>query len=65
MAQFMRDPLVLEADVIAIQEPWKNPFQDTIYYPANQIYQLPYSTASDIGATRARVCLYISRKIDL
>ena len=64
MAQFMRDLLVLEADVIAIQEPWKNLFQDTIYHSANKIYQLLYPTVNDIGAARVRVCLYISRKID-
>ncbi|GMG17201.1 unnamed protein product [Aspergillus oryzae] len=64
MAQFLRDPQVLQADIIAIQEPWRNPFQDTSHHPANQTHQLLYPTANDIGTDRARVCLYISRRID-
>ncbi|GFF29182.1 hypothetical protein IFM61606_10307 [Aspergillus udagawae] len=54
MAQFLRDPKVLEADIIAIQEPWDNPFQDTTH-------QLLYPEQT---RGRARVCLYVSRKID-
>ena len=64
IVQFIQNLLVLEADVITIQEPWKNLFQNIIYYSANKIYQLLYPTANDIEAARARVCLYISRKID-
>ena len=60
----MQNLLVLEIDIIAIQKLWKNFFQDTIYYPVNKIYQLLYPTANNIGAARARVCLYISCKID-
>jgi exonuclease III len=63
MAQFLRDPKVLEADIIAIQEPWDNPYQDTTHHPANATHQLLYPEAKETGG-RARVCLYISRKID-
>ncbi|KAI9039454.1 reverse transcriptase [Aspergillus affinis] len=65
MAQFLRDPAVLEADIIFIQEPWDNPFQDSTYHPAKATYQLLYPTRTDIGDERARVCLFISRRIDL
>jgi exonuclease III len=61
MARFLRDPKVLEADIIAIQEPWDNPFQDTTHHPANTTHQLLYPEQT---RGRARVCLYVSRKID-
>ena len=32
MAQFLRDPEILQADIIAIQESWKNSYSDTMYY---------------------------------
>ncbi|KAF4210539.1 hypothetical protein CNMCM5878_004249 [Aspergillus fumigatiaffinis] len=63
MAQFLRDPEVLRADIIAIQEPWDNPFQDTTHHPAKATHQLLYPEATETGG-RARVCLYVSRKID-
>ncbi|KAI9035708.1 uncharacterized protein KD926_002959 [Aspergillus affinis] len=64
MAQFLRDPAVLEADIIFIQEPWDNPFQDSTNYPAKATHQLLYPTRTDIGDERARVCLFIWRQID-
>ncbi|KAI9037099.1 putative RNA-directed DNA polymerase from transposon X-element, partial [Aspergillus affinis] len=64
MAQFLRDPAVLEADLIFVQEPWENPYQDTTHHPANGSHQLLYPDSTEIGDERARVCLYISRQID-
>ncbi|KNG79995.1 putative reverse transcriptase [Aspergillus nomiae NRRL 13137] len=64
MAQFLRDPAVLQADIIAVQEPWKNPYSDTTHHPAHGSHQLLYPSASDVGDQRARVALYISRKIN-
>ncbi|KAJ1706371.1 putative reverse transcriptase [Aspergillus flavus] len=64
MAQFLRDPAVLQADIIAVQEPWKNPYSDTTHHPALGSHQLLYPSASDIGDQRARVALYVSRKIN-
>lgn len=51
MAQFLRDPTVLQADIMT-------------HHPAFGSHQLPYPTASDIGEQRARVAFYISRKIN-
>ncbi|KAI9035632.1 uncharacterized protein KD926_003172 [Aspergillus affinis] len=62
MAQFLRDPAVLKADIIFVQEPWDNPFQDLTYHPAKATHQLLYPTKTDIGDERARVCLFISRQ---
>ncbi|OKP12114.1 hypothetical protein PENSUB_2274 [Penicillium subrubescens] len=62
IAQFLRKEEVISADIIAIQEPWENPFQDNTYHPLKQTYELLYPAAAEIGG-RARVCMFISKKI--
>lgn len=49
MAAFLRDPEVLKADLICVQESWDNPFQDTTHHPANQTHQLLYPSSAEIG----------------
>jgi hypothetical protein len=51
---------VLEADIIAAQEPWDNPFQDTTHHPAKRSHQLLYPHEADTGM-RARVCCFIHK----
>lgn len=55
MAQFMRDLTVLQAGIIAIQEPWANPYQETAHHPAKQSHQLLYPHANETGGMRTRV----------
>lgn len=62
MATFLRDPEVLKASIIAIQEPWKNEYDDTTHQPARLTHQLLHPKATN-GA-RARVALYVNKKID-
>ncbi|KAJ5148411.1 hypothetical protein N7526_001763 [Penicillium atrosanguineum] len=57
MARFMRDPMVLQARIIAIQEPWANPYQETTHHLAKQSHQLLYPQANQTGGLRTRVCL--------
>lgn len=65
MAPFLRDPTVLMADVIAIQEPGRNEFTDTTHQPAKATHQLLYPKKTEHGDERpARVCIFISKKID-
>ncbi|PCG88662.1 Endonuclease/exonuclease/phosphatase [Penicillium occitanis (nom. inval.)] len=47
MATFLRDPEVLQASVIAIQEPWKNEYDDTTHQPSRLTHQLLYVRAID------------------
>ncbi|KAJ5413841.1 hypothetical protein N7509_000468 [Penicillium cosmopolitanum] len=63
MAQFMRDPAVIEADIIALQEPWKNPFSNTTHYPAKDTHELLYPEIGGEGEERARVCMFVSKKL--
>lgn len=60
MAAFLKEPETLEADIIAIQEPWENEYADTTHHPANRTHQLLYPKKDSTGA-RARVCLYVNR----
>ncbi|KAJ3560528.1 hypothetical protein NPX13_g9271 [Xylaria arbuscula] len=58
----LRDPKVLEFDVIAVQEPWRNPFQATTHHPAKTQFHLCYPGDNEEGP--ARVCLFINKSIN-
>ncbi|KAJ5987694.1 hypothetical protein N7481_002904 [Penicillium waksmanii] len=62
MAQFMRDPAVIDADIIAIQEPWKNPFSNTTHHPAKDTHELLYPDIGD-GEERTMFCMFVSKKL--
>ena len=62
MASLLRDSNIHEFDVIAIQEPWKNPYTATTHHPAKDKFHLCYPTAHTEGT--ARVCFFISKRID-
>jgi hypothetical protein len=62
MATLLRDPKVHEYDILAIQEPWRNPYMDTTHHPAKDIFHLCYPTAKEVGP--ARVCFFINKRID-
>jgi hypothetical protein len=64
MATFLRDRKVLEADVIAIQEPWANGKTETTHQPASHTHQLLYPKQTDFGEERVGVCLLISKDLD-
>jgi hypothetical protein len=59
LAGLFNDARILEYDVIAIQEPWRNPFKNTTYHPLKTQFSLTYL---DDPATR--VCFYVSSRID-
>ena len=62
MASFLRDPKVLEYDVIAIQEPWRNPYTATTHNPIASRYHLMFP--KDTREQPARVCFFISKRLD-
>ena len=59
LASMFRNSKVLEYDILAIQEPWRNPFIDTTYHPLKTHFHLTY--LADGGT---RVCFYINKSID-
>lgn len=59
LASLFQNPRVLDYDVLAIQEPWRNPFIATTYHPLKTHFHLTY-----LADAATRVCLYISKRID-
>ncbi|KAJ3552838.1 hypothetical protein NPX13_g11022 [Xylaria arbuscula] len=52
MATMLRDPKVLEYDILAIQEPWRNPFKETTHHPAKSAFHLCYPKEGEDGPAR-------------
>ena len=59
LANLFRDPRILEYDVLAIQEPWRNSFIATSYHPLKAHFQLNY-----LNDPKTRVCFYVNKRID-
>lgn len=59
LASLFRNPRVLEYDILAIQEPWRNTFINTTYHPLKTHFQLTYLDDVD-----TRTCFYINKRID-
>jgi hypothetical protein len=55
MATMLRDPRIHEYDILAIQEPWRNPFAATTHHPAKDVFHLCCPAEEEAGP--ARVCL--------
>ena len=53
------DAISEEYDVLAIQEPWRNPNMPTTYCPRSSPYYLLYATEG------GRACIYINKKYTL
>lgn len=62
MASLLRDPRVMEFDILAIQEPWANSFMHTTHHPAKDRFHLCYP--QNEGGSPPRVCLYINKRLD-
>ena len=62
MAAMLRDPLIHKYDILAIQEPWRNPFTATTHHPAKDIFHLCCPTEGDEGPVR--VCFFVNKKLD-
>lgn len=58
----MAKPEVIKASIIAVQEPWGNPYNDTTYHPLKQTHKLLFPSSLETGS-RARVCIYISKNL--
>jgi hypothetical protein len=63
MAPLLRDPKITGYTVIAIQEPWLNPYQNTTHYPGEAARLFKLAWPKLIGDNRPRVCTYVRRNI--
>ena len=59
LASLFRDPRIADCDIIAIQEPWRNPFIATSYHPLKATFNLAYPDNEE-----TRVCFYVNQRID-
>lgn len=63
MATLLRDPKAAEIDVLAIQEPWRNPYTATTHHPTKDTFHLCYPPG-DGDARPARVCFFVNKRLD-
>jgi ribonuclease HI len=59
LASLFQDRWISEFEVLAIQEPWRNPFVATSYHPLKTHFRLAY-----LDDKNTRVCFYINKRID-
>jgi hypothetical protein len=62
MATLLRDQNILEYDILAIQEPWRNPFISTTYNPISDSFHLFFP--QDSRDAPARMCFFINKRLD-
>lgn len=62
MATLLRDPRIDSYDILAIQEPWRNPFSETTHHPAKNQFHLCYPDSGEPDP--ARVCFFVNKRID-
>ena len=58
MASLLRDERIVDFDVIALQEPWRNNYINTTHYPGGQHFQLVY-----LDHPETRTCFLINKRI--
>ncbi|KAK1471624.1 zinc knuckle [Colletotrichum abscissum] len=62
VATLLRDLSIDNYDIIAIQEPWRNPYSATTHHPAKDRFHLSYPSREGRGP--ARVCFFVNKKLD-
>jgi len=62
MATLLRDPKIQDYDILALQEPWRNPFTATTHNPVADRFHLCFP--KDVREAPARVCFFVSKNID-
>jgi len=60
MAALLEDDKVKDVDVLAIQEPWHNPRNNSSYNPSTSPFHLVYREEEG-----TRVCFYINKRLNI
>ena len=60
MIPLLEDEEIKKYDVLAIQEPWRNPYVPTTYNPSTSGFHLIYNENQN-----TRVCFYVNKNIDI
>src|SRR5271168_4181134 len=59
MVPLFEDPRIRDFDIIAVQEPWQNPFYISTYLLSQSSFHVVFPLEG------GRACLYINKRIDL
>ena len=59
MIPLFQNDNILDIDIIALQEPWRNTRDQTTYHPRKDAFHLIYPESN-----KARVCFFINKKIE-
>jgi hypothetical protein len=62
IARLLRDPKIQEYDILALQEPWRNPFIPTTHNPISHSFHLYFP--KDNREVPARVYFFVNKRID-
>ncbi|KAH8751161.1 hypothetical protein BGZ57DRAFT_1010168 [Hyaloscypha finlandica] len=62
MATLLRDPKIQEYDILALQEPWRNPIISTTHNLIAQSFHLCFP--NDSREAPARDCFFVNKRID-
>ncbi|KMP06686.1 hypothetical protein CIRG_06367 [Coccidioides immitis RMSCC 2394] len=61
MASLLRDKIITKYNIVAIQEPWRNPFRNTTHNSISQYFELAYmdnrKTRLRMGAREEVICI--------
>lgn len=60
MIPLFENEQIKEVDIIALQEPWRNPWKHIIYHPLKSFFDLVYEDRKD-----TRVCFYMDKTMVL
>ena len=63
MASMLRDPQTWEYDILAIQEPWRNPFSVSTHLCRDH-FHLTYPTYQDPKLGHTRVCFFMNTHLN-
>lgn len=61
MIPLFEDQRVQDVDILAIQEPWRNPVQATTYHPLKRFFGLVFEDRSN----NTRVCFFVNKRLAL
>ena len=62
MVSMLCDPKIQEYDILAIQEPRRDPFAATTHHPAKQVFQICCPAEEEAGPVQ--VCFFIKKRLN-
>ena len=64
MASMLWDPQTWKYNILAIQEPWRNPFTVSTHHPCRDHFHMTYPTYQDLKQGPTRACFFMNTCLD-